>query len=140
MMQSLDLNFSGYQIKKGEEAIDELRNVQIPDLKVYNAEQCYKDAKKLTVSTLLDLKQMKSLIKQSSAENQITSHYTSPLYLANLMLRQKEDGHAKRRRMSQPSRFWNRRMSWTILRLISKRTKMMTTTPTLLKTQQSLLS
>ena len=85
-MMSIDLNFSGYQHKKGENAIQNLKNLAVPELRVYNAEQCYHDAKKLHEAQLLDVKQLRLQIKTSPDGDHIVSHYTSPFYLANLTL------------------------------------------------------
>ncbi len=47
---------------------------------------CYLDARKLQDQQLLNVKEMAKIVKEAGAESQIFSHYTSPLYLANLTL------------------------------------------------------
>ena len=41
------LNMSGFYAAKGEEALKNLQHDQVPSLKLHDAEQCYRDAKKL---------------------------------------------------------------------------------------------
>jgi hypothetical protein len=53
---------------------------------VHNAELCYQDAKKVQELELLNIKSLMTQVKQDGPESKIASHYTSPLYLANITL------------------------------------------------------
>ena len=84
------LNISGFYHAKGEDAVQNLQFNQIPQLKIHDAEMCYRDAKKVQDQQLLDVKQLSKMIKEAGSDFQIASHYTSPLYLANLTLQRNE--------------------------------------------------
>ena len=84
------LNISGFYHSKGEDAVQNLQFNQIPQLKMHDAEMCYRDAKKVQDQQLLDVKQLSKMIKEAGSDFQIASHYTSPLYLANLTLHKNE--------------------------------------------------
>lgn len=84
------LNISGFYHAKGEDAVQNLQFNQIPLLKMHDAEMCYRDAKKVQDQQLLDVKQLSKMIKEAGSDFQIASHYTSPLYLANLTLHKNE--------------------------------------------------
>lgn len=84
------LNISGFYNAKGEDAVQNLQFNQIPQLKIHDAEMCYRDAKKVQDQQLLDVKQLSKMIKEAGSDFQIASHYTSPLYLANLTLHRNE--------------------------------------------------
>lgn len=52
-MQSVDLNFSGFQRKAANNDMEALEEEDIPDSKIHNADSCYADAKKLAENQLL---------------------------------------------------------------------------------------